>query len=313
MKVLIVSSNNHGQISSFVKQEVNSLENLGIAIEYFLIRGKGVTGYLGNYLKLQRRIKEFKPVLIHAHYGLSGLLAVLQCRIPVITTFHGSDVNNPKIRLLSKIVFNKSAWSIFVTEKLAKLLKAKYDYSILPCGTDLGVFYPIDQSVAREKMGFTLDEKIVLFSGSFTNKVKNYPLANSAIKQLNGSVSGNKNVKLIELKGYSREEVNLLLNSCNLALLTSFSEGSPNFIREAMASNRPVVSTDVGDVRLITEGIPGCFIAQDNPVDLADKISLAFKIKHSTGARQRLIDRGLEIRETSQKIIQLYEQVLQRK
>ena len=40
------------------------------------------------------------------------------------------------------------------------------------------------------------------------------------------------------------------MNACDVALLTSIHEGSPQFIKEALACNRPIVSTDVGDVRI---------------------------------------------------------------
>jgi len=114
-------------------------------------------------------------------------------------------------------------------------------------------------------MGLKQNDTIILFSGSFTNKVKNYPLARKALALVD------QNIKLIELKGYSREQVNLLLNSCNVALLTSFSEGSPNFIKEAMACNCPVVSTDVGDVKEITSNIDGTYICDFSPDDVAKK------------------------------------------
>jgi glycosyltransferase involved in cell wall biosynthesis len=78
-----------------------------------------------------------------------------------------------------------------------------------------------------------------------------------------------------------------------------------------MACNRPIVSTDVGDVKSLIQDIPGCFIAENNPTDVADKIRQVLHFEHSVGARQRIIDRGLEINETAGKILRVYEQVLQ--
>jgi len=313
MKVLIICSFNKGFISPYISRQVESIQKEGIYTDCFLIYGKGIVGYFSNFSKLNNRIIHFKPDLIHAHYGLSGLLAVLQRSIPVITTFHGSDINYSKIRLLSKIAKRLSAWSLFISAELANRAGAKKSFSIIPCGIDLHTFYPSDKSEARRKLGLKLEDIIVLFSGSFNNTVKNYPLAKAAIHYLNSYISLTSPISIVELNGYSPEQVGHLLNACDIALLTSFSEGSPNFIKEAMACNRPIVSTDVGDVKELMEGIPGCFIAKNNPEDIADKIRQALVYNHSIGARQRIIDRGLEINETARKIVAVYEQVLHKK
>jgi glycosyltransferase involved in cell wall biosynthesis len=313
MKVIIICSFNKGFISPFIIRQAESIQKIGIDTEYFLICGKGIIGYISNINRLKNQIIRFKPDLIHAHYGLSGLLAVLLRRVPVITSFHGSDINYLKNRLLSKIAKVLSAWSIYISAELGHQAGARKSFSIIPCGVDLSTFYPFEKSEARQKMGLKLEDKIVLFSGSFNNTVKNYPLAKDSLRYLNCCDTGTPPITIIELKGYSPDQVGLLLNACDLALLTSFSEGSPNFIKEAMACNRPIVSTDVGDVKELIEGLPGCFIAKNNPEDLADKISQALDYNHSVGARQRIIDRGLEINEIARKIVAVYEQVLHKK
>jgi hypothetical protein len=60
MKVLICASGNAGQLSPFVQEQADSLKMLGIQIDYFLIRGNGVLGYLKNYPLLIKTIKEKK-------------------------------------------------------------------------------------------------------------------------------------------------------------------------------------------------------------------------------------------------------------
>ena len=67
------------------------------------------------------------------------------------------------------------------------------------------------------------------FASNFSNKVKNYQLAKKALKHLN------KKIHLIELVGYNRDEVNILLNAVDFLLMTSISEGSHQIIKEAMA------------------------------------------------------------------------------
>lgn len=331
MKVLVVCRSKKGRVAPYISQQVESLRKLNINVEYFLIKRKGPFGYLKAYPVLLKEIKQTQPDIIHAHYGFSGLLAVLQRKIPVITTFHGSDINYSRSRYISKMAIRGSAFSLFVSTELAQKANARKKYAVIPCGIDLQIFYPLPKEEARLQTGLNPDQTIILFSSSSGNAVKNHPLALAAIHLLNSSHNrflsevesrpvapsqSRQGIKsphpftLLELKGYLPHEVNLLLNACDVALLTSKTEGSPNFIKEAMACNRPIVSTDAGDVRSLMEGLPGCFIADNNLEDVADKIWQALQFDHSMGALQRIIDRGMEIQETARKIIGMYEQVL---
>ena len=107
-----------------------------------MIKGKGVFGYLRNYFFLLERIKQKNYDLIHAHYGLSGLLTVMQIYIPVVITFHGSDINMKKNYFFSRLASNLSANNIFVHENLPSKLKIyKRPQNIIPCGYDNNVFF----------------------------------------------------------------------------------------------------------------------------------------------------------------------------
>ena len=115
MKILIVCSLNSGFISPFVEEQAESLKRLGVVVDYYPIRGKGVWGYLNYLYPLKKKINVYSPDLIHAHYGLTGLLASLQMKIPVVTTFHGSDINQKGINLIfSFFALALSKKSIFV-------------------------------------------------------------------------------------------------------------------------------------------------------------------------------------------------------
>ena len=104
MKILIVASNNvHKSFAPFVVEQANALCTEGCTIEYFGVVGRGLLGYLNAFKDLKRKIRAYQPDVIHAHYGLCGLLANLQRRVPVVTTYHGSDINKPNVLKFSKL------------------------------------------------------------------------------------------------------------------------------------------------------------------------------------------------------------------
>lgn len=306
MRILFVCSKNSGKIAPFIQEQIDVVSKYGVNVDIFTIIGKGVRGYLKNTFLLDKRIKEFQPDLIHAHYGLSGLLANLQRKVPVITTYHGSDINDSKAFLFSKLSIRLSAWNIFVSLKNIQKAGVKKQYSLIPCGVDTGLFHPMDKKVTQERFGFSMDEKLILFSGSFDDRIKNSELAIKAVRLL-------PEARLIELKGYSRQEVAELINAVDVCLMTSFTEGSPQFIKEAMACNCPIVSVDVGDVKYLTEGVDGCFICNTyQEVEIVEKLKAALQLNIRTNGRKRILEKNLDLKSIADQIFQIYNQISNR-
>jgi glycosyltransferase involved in cell wall biosynthesis len=70
-----------------------------------------------------------------------------------------------------------------------------------------------------------------------------------------------------------RDDVPRLLQSCDLAVLSSWSEGLPNAVLEAMAAGLPVVATSAGGtVELIRHKITGILVPPREPAELANGI-----------------------------------------
>ncbi|AFN75909.1 glycosyl transferase group 1 [Melioribacter roseus P3M-2] len=284
MKVLIVCSGNAPDFNfqihqAFIYEQIETVKRYyHIDYDKFFIKGKGIRGYLKNLPSLKNKIKNYKPDIVHAHFGLSGLLANMQRSIPVILTLHGSDLNINEARKYSVIAKLLSKATIIVSEKMLIYVKKKNNDYIIPCGVDLEKFYPIAKNESRERLGWGKDKVYVLFSSRFDNEVKNFNLAKKSLELLD-----NLNIEIVELKNRSREEVNLLLNAVDLLLLTSFSEGSPQIIKEAMACNCPVVTTDVGDIKEMIGDTEGCYITSFDPKDVAEKIKLAIHFARTKG------------------------------
>ena len=121
MKLLIIASDKGGHFVPFIEEQITALEVIGIQVIRYGVTGKGITGYLRELPALRRLIRAERPDIIHAHYGLRGLLANLQRMVPVVTTYPGSDINVPSILRVSKIAMRLSAHNIFVSARSASL------------------------------------------------------------------------------------------------------------------------------------------------------------------------------------------------
>ena len=270
MKILVVASYKERCFSPFVLEQSHALQQIGCKVEFFGVAGKGIKGYLKALPLLKEKIKEFTPDVIHAHFGLCGLLANLQRQVPVVTTYHGCDINNIKIRPFSYPSLILSKYNIFVSKKQKQKVSitAGKNSCVLPCGVSMDFFISVDKQIAREKLNLSLTDKLVLFSSNFRRPEKNADLALKSVQLLDG-------VTLLELDGYTREEVALLMNAVDCGLLTSIREGSPQFTKEMLACRKPIVSTNVGDVEEQFEGVEGVFISEFNAQDVAEKIGYA--------------------------------------
>lgn len=302
MRILIVASYNKNRFAPFIVEQAEALKRQGCEIEYLGLQGKGIKGYLKNLPALRRCIRAFRPDVVHAHYGLSGLLANLQRCAPVVTTYHGSDINDNKALRFSKMAMRLSAWNIFVSRKTLDIAQPKKHFSLLPCGIDLCEVQMTEKSEARLKMKLDEKKKYVLFAGAFDNAVKNAPLAKETV-----SLFQDDNVELLELKDYSREEVTLLMCAADSFLMTSLTEGSPQVIKEAMACGCPIVSVDVGDVKERVEGVEGCYVATTRePQELVLLLQKAFDFQGKTKGREKIIVDGLDNSQVADKLMSLY-------
>ena len=156
-------------------------------------------------------------------------------------------------------------------------------------------------------MNLSAEKKYVLFAGAFDNKVKNAPLAKEAVSLLRDN-----NVELLELKGYSRDEVTLLMCAADAFLMTSFTEGSPQVVKEALACGCPIVSVDVGDVKERTQGVERCYVAKTRePQELAELLRKAMTHERKTKGRERILADGLDNCQVAAKLTDIY-QIIQK-
>lgn len=304
MKILFVSSgNSKGGITPNVRNQGESLKRNGVDIDYFTIVGKGKKGYLKNILLLRKFLKINCYDLIHAHYSLSGIVASLSCNLPIVVSLMGSEAY---VNIFWKNIvrlFHRFRWKVTIVQSTR--MKAEISLSsaiVIPNGVDLGLFKPIDRNVAKLKVGFNDKKRHVVYITNPERPEKNYSLAKKSIELINDG-----NVELNIVSNVVQEKIPYYINAADILLLTSLWEGSPNIIKEAMACNCPIVSTDVGDVKENIGNTMGCYICSYRPKDVVDKINKALDFSEKTDGREKI--KHFDENIIAKKIIDIYSAV----
>jgi teichuronic acid biosynthesis glycosyltransferase TuaC len=325
MKLLFVVSGNVQpfSITPFIKAQGDALVERGIQLSYFRIEGRGFKNYCKSIYYLRKKIKSNEVDLIHAHYSLCGWVAVLaRWKIPVVVSLMGDDaqgtfIDNKRLTfgshfvlLLTKLIQPFVKAIISKSAGLEKIVYRKKISHIIPNGVQLNKF-TVTSSGFRSQLGLKAWIKYVLFLGNPLDINKNYALARDAVKLL-----GRNDVELINIFNEPHEKVMEYLNSVDVFVCCSFAEGSANVIKEAMACNCPMVVTNAGDAAWIIGDEPGCYVSSYDPAQFSSDIALALeysKIHRRTHGRKRIADLGLDSDSVTEKIIQVYKNVLSKK
>ena len=326
MRILEVSrykTNHASHQLPFVTEQGEAIRALGHEVDYFLVKG--------NYIKavdaLKAKIREFKPDIVHAHFGLSAITAELQSLVPVVTTFHNGETLNWHVNLMSSLMSLRAKHVIYVAQHIRDLsyFKAK-NYSIIPCGVPMEQMVITPKDEVRKQLGWNLNKKYILFGGAFDNERKNYALLRDAVSQLNeqSPFSNHQSpIECVEMKGLSRSQCVLRMNACDLFALPSHSEGSPQALKEAMAVNCPCLATDIADVRELFGDEPGHWILRNprktherwdgDEKSLDEMVALlkdALAFEGRTKGRERILELELSNEQVAKRIIKIYEKIL---
>ena len=105
--------------------------------------------------------------------------------------------------------------------------------------------------------------------------------------------------------------VPVYMNACDAMLLTSQREGSPNVVKEAMASNLPAVATQVGDVSELFDGAAGYVACDRDPDALGGELAALLENGQPIDGRSAIVDKGLDLETVAGRLLEIYRQVLQ--
>jgi teichuronic acid biosynthesis glycosyltransferase TuaC len=350
MKILILTNMyptpSNPAYGAFIAAQVASLRKYEIYDHIYFINGmEKKRAYFRAIWDVTKLLKEETFELVHTHHSYCNYILFIAMRIarkslPVVTTFHESEVwlakeetfkqslqytqqiNSKNLYLsifqyLRKNIFLKMMalrWVdaiIAVDKNMVKNFMSNIKNPLIyeiPCGVDIEVFKPMAREECRSILSLPQNKCIIIFPSNPERPAKGFNLFQDAIQLLD------RNIKImlhvISAGNIPHEKMPFYYNASDVVVHPSLYEASPTAIKEAMACNIPIVASKAGDTQKILGNLPGHFLCDLNPQDIADKIKYSIDFGKRTEARSRIIEEGLDLVSTSKKIKKVYQEVI---
>jgi glycosyltransferase involved in cell wall biosynthesis len=313
MKVLHLTNNyptlTYPIFGIFVKEQIESLKNLGIYCDVLFINGreKGKFEYVKSIFRIRKYLKLNQYDIIHCHHAISALCLIISGAIKenkVIVSFQ-NDPENEFGLLIFKFIKRRISQSIFKNN--SKLI-VDSRCSYLANGVNTSFFIDKGKIESFERLGLDKAKTYILFvSSNFIRKQKRYDRFKEVLRILKAQYNW-KDLEELVLINTRRDLVPYYFSASSLHLLTSDFEGSPNSVKESMCCDTPVVSTPVGNVKEMLSGANNCFVTNSfDPEELAFYCDKALK---TTGTpRDIIIQKKLDIESVALKLKQIYTNV----
>jgi len=266
---------------------------------------------LWKLYRLMRRERPHVVHTHTAKAGTLGRIAAFAARVPVrVHTFHGhvfsgyfSPAKTKVFLAIERALARTTHRIIAISDTQRHELSDVYRiapaarFSVVPLGLDLAPFAtvsatPVSEGI-RAEFGIGVDETVVGIVGRVT-AIKNHALfLDAARRALEIAPDGIRFRFLVVGGGDLEEEMRELARplgdrvifagwrrelaevyaACDIVALTSNNEGTPVAIIEALASARPVVSTNVGGVTdVLQNGNLGVLVPPGDPEAFAEAI-----------------------------------------
>jgi glycosyltransferase involved in cell wall biosynthesis len=257
--MFVIPGSGEGSSMIFARRQAEALRRQGVTVGEFFLRSRTAPVPVGReMLRFRRELRGFQADVVHAHYGtVTAMFAAVGAgRIPLVITYRGSDLNpcpgSSRVRsgvahLFSQLAALRAARMVCVSRHLRARLWWRRGRATVPAsGVDARAFEPSGREAARRRLGWDERTPAVLFNRGLDPRVKRLDLAEAAIGVARRAAP---ELRWEVLDGSTAPGmVPVLMNAADCLLVTSDYEGSPTVVQEALASNLPIVSVEVGDI-----------------------------------------------------------------
>lgn len=260
------------------------------------------------YPRILKTAMENEYDLVHLNSGMIAPLGLLQPERPIVLTLWGDDLLGDRLygyqSTITKLCARRSSRVIVRSEEMKRALPC--DAHVIPSGVDMAKFAPMDRNEARERLGWNQEDYHVLFPYPPAQTKKRHPVAKRIVERANEAIDGNVVLKVVT--DVPHERMSLYYNAADTLFVTSLREGSPNTVKEAMACNLPVISTDVGDAKGRLGPVSNSEVC---PSDEALEDALISVLETGERSDGREYVEELSLQRMGEQLIEIYDSVLE--
>jgi glycosyltransferase involved in cell wall biosynthesis len=156
-------------------------------------------------------------------------------------------------------------------------------------------------------LGLDSGKKFVFFPYNPNEARKRFDLIQGAVSLAREQVPS---LEILMARGLPQEQIPLYMNAADVLVMASMFEGSPNAVKEAMATNLPVITVDVGDAAELIGPTAGCYLVRREAAAMAEKIVEVCRRSGRTNGREWI--RKLSMEAVAQQIVEVYAATLRR-